>query len=725
MREKNEVIMIYADADYKDIGVLQDYSFDECYGVDENNFECKIQKYNPILSDPDNPIGQDFILYIEFTEYGGIIDRIESDTKSGEVTLSGRTWHGFLNSFVIEPPKNRDERLYAGEANAVVKQMLIDAGVPLADNGGLVSVSTNDSGVIITATSVRYGKLYDTILKVLTSKDVNAKLTMYYQDKHLYLEVLNSVNTGVFEEFDTSQVPLKVGKTYNNVTELLCLGQGNGAKRAVIHLYVAAKDATPDKEVAVLPYCRENPMSDADYYTDLDALSQSEWWEDILNYITIRDNMVTGKDRYCEIYDYPSAEITTNYVKLNARPADWNNNYWNYFRRDPNDTTEFEQLEKEYRDKYKLTDLEYGGQPPDWKTKYSSYYMLETNSSTEFVPVSDLPVAQVSYHPSTSYGDAYDGLLTVNLEDWRTNYSKDYYELVPTMTGYEYQHVQGVPKQEYKEFVSADGSPPLNWATNYGDYYTRSYDGTQWIYSAVQGIPYDYWTQHDRQPDNWATDYGNYYWKAKVGLVRNRKRILSAGQYYTVAYGIQVGVIDSYYYDDPKKKTGKHNYPKWSQYAYFTKFTGYNTPAYVPGTVFYSESVTYPPDFVAGKYYTQEVNTTPPWRRKEDGANGFGGYYVCIPNQLYIPEFDSEEFFYAVQDRYKVLIEGALERLREICDKNTLEVELDLESNYDVGDWICGMDSVTGTTTLDATKMIKHKIIKIKKGILSVDYEVE
>ena len=61
----------------------------------------------------------------------------------------------------------------------------------------------------------------------------------------------------------------------------------------------------------------------------------------------------------------------------------------------------------------------------------------------------------------------------------------------------------------------------------------------------------------------------------------------------------------------------------------------------------------------------------------------------------------------------------------DLSDKDSLEIDLELDSAYDIGDWICGMDSVTGTTMLDTTKMIKRKIIKIKKGILSIDYEVE
>ncbi len=109
--------MIFADENLIDQGVLQDYSFDEEYGTgasDTNTFECRVQKYNPSVTGAFGvkPITQDFILYVEFTEYEGIIDRVESDTKTGEIIYSGRTWHGILNSYVIQPPSGQIYRTY-------------------------------------------------------------------------------------------------------------------------------------------------------------------------------------------------------------------------------------------------------------------------------------------------------------------------------------------------------------------------------------------------------------------------------------------------------------------------------------------------------------------------------------------------------------------------------------------------------------------------------------
>lgn len=719
MREKNEVIMIYADSNYKDLGVLQDYSFDECYGLDENNFECKIQKYNPVLWDENDPIGQDFILYIEFTEYGGIIDRIESDTKNGVVTLSGRSWHGFINSFVIEPYKGQDTRTYSGEGNDVIRAMLSDAGFP----SNLYEVSTEDSEVVVTSTTVRYEKAYDAIIRVLTANQ--GKLIMYYQNGKLHMEAALSINTGAFDEFDTSQVPLKVGKTYNNVNDLICMGQGNGSKRAVIHLYVRNPDEASDNDINILPYCRSNPKQDSDYYTDLSKLAQSTNPEDIANYADIMSGMVTGKAKYTEIYDYPNAEITYNYLKLTTKPANWAGVYTNYYTRNASDSNTFEKVEKVYKYEYYLTENLYGGAPPDWKTNYKKYYQKATNSATELTAVQDLPIEQshIEYRPNTEK-DGYEGYQTIDAQEWAKNYSA-YYEKVPTMSSFEWRKVQGVQNTTYKLYEGT--TPPLNWNTNYGDYYYKRTDGVTTYYERIAGVPKTKNKLQTSKPTDWASNYGSYYFKAKTEKKdTSGKIVMKKGKYYTVSQGISWKVIEGYYYDKPKKKQGKHNYPKWSKNTFYTRYTTYNAPTFETNKVYYQVTTTVAPTFVANKYYSQIVDSAPTWQKKQDGANAFGGYYEESKNTIeQIPVFEEGDFYEMKEDRYKVLIENALKKLSDLSDKDSLDIDLELDSAYDIGDWICGMDSVTGTTMLDTTKMIRRKIIKIKKGILSIDYEVE
>ena len=68
------------------------------------------------------------------------------------------------------------------------------------------------------------------------------------------------------------------------------------------------------------------------------------------------------------------------------------------------------------------------------------------------------------------------------------------------------------------------------------------------------------------------------------------------------------------------------------------------------------------------------------------------------------------------------LVEAGIERLNDLRDTSTLDIDLELESQYDVGDIVGSIDNVTG---IEVNKPILREIVKIKKDILSIEYQVE
>lgn len=70
--------LIYMNSQKEDQGVLKDYTFDLAFGSGENDFECAINRRNHCCAGG-------YFLYLEGTEYGGIIDDIKSDTDADEV----------------------------------------------------------------------------------------------------------------------------------------------------------------------------------------------------------------------------------------------------------------------------------------------------------------------------------------------------------------------------------------------------------------------------------------------------------------------------------------------------------------------------------------------------------------------------------------------------------------------------------------------------------------
>lgn len=217
--------LIYTNANMEDVGVLLAYDLDLAFGADENDFECRIQM-------TEHCCEAGAYLYIEGTEYGGIIDEIKSDTTEGEVIYRGRTWHGILNSKVLEPDSGKAYLVVSGEANAVIGTLLDRMGL-----SGLFKAASVSSDLTISSYKMnRYITGYDGIKKMLAS--VGGKLEFTYQGGMVILSAVPAHDYSEDEEFDSDQIEFEITKKHNSVNHLVCLGSGELENRMVIHLYV-------------------------------------------------------------------------------------------------------------------------------------------------------------------------------------------------------------------------------------------------------------------------------------------------------------------------------------------------------------------------------------------------------------------------------------------------------------------------------------------------------
>jgi hypothetical protein len=116
------VDLIYTDASRNDVGVLKDYTFDLAFGSDENDFELTLDLINHCCE-------PDCLLYVENTEYGGIIDGLGVITGDEQLAYRGRTWQGVLASKVIEPDEGKSYLTVSGEANKILKDMIFRLGL--------------------------------------------------------------------------------------------------------------------------------------------------------------------------------------------------------------------------------------------------------------------------------------------------------------------------------------------------------------------------------------------------------------------------------------------------------------------------------------------------------------------------------------------------------------------------------------------------------------------
>lgn len=227
--------LIYTNANFEDVGVFHDYSFDLAFGTDENDFELKVDSKNHCFC-------AKCLVYIEGTEYGGIIDGIAVDTSDDKLTYNGRTWHGILETRVIEPNENEPYYIVSGEANAVIGTLIEKLG--LSD---LFEASTKNSGLVIKEYQfARYVDAYKGITNMLES--VSGKMQLIFKNGKVVISALPVVDYSEDEQFDNDQIELRVEKAYSTVNHLICLGKGELTERLVVHLYSDADGNISEKQ---------------------------------------------------------------------------------------------------------------------------------------------------------------------------------------------------------------------------------------------------------------------------------------------------------------------------------------------------------------------------------------------------------------------------------------------------------------------------------------------
>ena len=220
--------LIYMNKNREDVNVMKNFTFDLAFGYDENNFELKTDTGNHVCSDG-------YYLYLENTEYGGVIDSIRVKTATKELVYKGRTWHGVLASKILAPDEGEDYLILTGEANQVLGDIVIRLGL-----GDLFAASTEDSGITINAYQMpRYINGYDGLKKVLET--VGCKLKISFIKGFVTLSAEPLIDYSKDDEFDSSQLDFDIEKHYRPINHVICLGKGELKERQVAHLYTDAE----------------------------------------------------------------------------------------------------------------------------------------------------------------------------------------------------------------------------------------------------------------------------------------------------------------------------------------------------------------------------------------------------------------------------------------------------------------------------------------------------
>ena len=217
--------LIYTDANRTDLGALSAYSLDMSFGASENDFTVMLDK-NAVRLETKAAV------YIESTEYGGLVDFLKTATASDKITYAGRTWHGILNSKVIQPDAGAAYLIVSGDANSILSVLVDRLGL-----SGLFVVAETASGVNISRYQFpRYCKGYDGIRAMLAKNGAKLKMEWDAEAKAVRLSAVPLVDYSA-EPVDGDEANLNIERHETKVNHLICLGRGELADREVIHLY--------------------------------------------------------------------------------------------------------------------------------------------------------------------------------------------------------------------------------------------------------------------------------------------------------------------------------------------------------------------------------------------------------------------------------------------------------------------------------------------------------
>lgn len=267
--------LIYTNSKRVDLGVLNTYNLDLSFGESENDFELTLGT-SPILENKS-------IVYVEGTEYGGIIDGKKTNSNSETITYMGRTWHGVLNSKVIEPDVGADYYVVSGDANRILSMLIDRLGL-----GGLFVASSKLSGITISKYQFeRYCYGYDGIKAMLLK--FNAKLKTEWVNRSICLYAMPIVDY-TDNSVDNDTATLQVEQHETRVNHLICLGKGELAEREVIHLYVDQFDR----------------IGNVKYYTGIDEVTEK------YDNSNSEDLRADGIAKLTELRNNDKAEISIN-----------------------------------------------------------------------------------------------------------------------------------------------------------------------------------------------------------------------------------------------------------------------------------------------------------------------------------------------------------------------------------------------------------------------------
>lgn len=284
--------MILTDVDRLELSYLDIASYIDIDVGNTNDFEISLSREDVRRYDAKKGC----CIFAPGTEFGGIIEDVQSNTEDAEITFTGYTWRGLLNHMIIEPPNGQGYLTVSGDANRVLEKVLNKG------TGLLFEVPDSVSGINIPKYQFRYIPALEGLAAMLEKSKARLDIQAVQGDAgepfKLLIRAVKIKNYSEDVEYNgDNQIGVSVRDFGAGINHLICLGKGELAERTVVHLYVQLDRSIGKKQ----------------YYTGTDERTAVYDYSSAENAEVLESE---GKKRLKELMNYKSATANTSKTDL-------------------------------------------------------------------------------------------------------------------------------------------------------------------------------------------------------------------------------------------------------------------------------------------------------------------------------------------------------------------------------------------------------------------------